>query len=155
MEYLKLEEGAPVTITIADIEPSTSKFGAQYTFTSTDGDRLYISEKSTLLGLERLGLDVVTCIGQTIRFSRVIKNGTKYTNLDRASASSAEKAASPAAPAATQKAPVDLSALVALYGECVDAAMATLGVKLESAGVPFDGSVIQSAAATIFIKATR
>jgi hypothetical protein len=33
--------------------------------------------------------------------------------------------------------------------------MATIGAKLEAAGIPFDGQVIQAAAATIFIKATR
>jgi hypothetical protein len=38
-----------------------------------------------------------------------------------------------------------------VYAECVDLAMATLGARLEANEVPFDGAVIQSAAATLFI----
>lgn len=158
MNYLKLEEGAPITLTISDIEPSEGKFGPQYLFIGTSGDRLYVSENSTLRGLERLKLDVTTCIGETIRFSRVIKNGTKYTNLDRAAAGSqtAPAAASSApAPAQHQKAPVDLPTIAELYSECVSIAMATLGAKCEEAGVPIDASAIQAAAATLFIRASR
>jgi hypothetical protein len=33
--------------------------------------------------------------------------------------------------------------------------MATLGMKCEEAGVPYDAAALQSAAATLFIKATR
>jgi hypothetical protein len=110
--------------------------------------------------LARLNLTLETVIGQTIHLEQVKKDGRTYTNMSLANGDSpvaAPKAAAAgtAAAAAPQKAPIDLPALTALYGECVDAAMATLGVKLESAGVPFDGATIQSAAATIFIKATR
>jgi hypothetical protein len=42
-----------------------------------------------------------------------------------------------------------------LYAECVDAAMMSLGMKLEAAEIPFDATSIQAAAATIFIQANK
>lgn len=154
MPIMKLEEGAPVTITIASTEPSLGKFGPQWLFVGVDDSRLYVSEQSTLRGLERLGLDTDTCVGETIRFSRVIKNGTKFTNLDRATAgeSSAPAAARPAPAARVQRSVAELGVL---YAECVDAAMMSLGVKLEAAEIPFDANAIQAAAATIFIQANK
>lgn len=154
MPIMKLEEGAPVTITIASTEPSLGKFGPQWLFIGVDDSRLYVSEQSTLRGLERLGLDTESCVGETIRFSRVIKNGTKFTNLDRAVAGEA------AAPAAARPAPAarvqrSVAELGVLYAECVDAAMMSLGVKLEAAEIPFDAIAIQAAAATIFIQANK
>jgi hypothetical protein len=44
---------------------------------------------------------------------------------------------------------------VALYNECVKAAMHTLGVQCETAGVPIDASAIQAGAATLFIRASK
>jgi hypothetical protein len=153
MPIMKLEEGAPVTITIASTEASLGKFGPQWLFIGVDDSRLYVSEQSTLRGLERLGLDTTTCIGETIRFSRVIKNGTKFTNLDRATAGEAAAPAAHPAPAARVQRSV--AELGVLYAECVDAAMMSLGVKLEAAEIPFDANAIQAAAATIFIQANK
>jgi hypothetical protein len=154
MPIMKLEEGAPVTITIASTEPSLGKFGPQWLFIGVDDSRLYVSEQSTLRGLERLGLDTESCVGETIRFSRVIKNGTKFTNLDRATAgeAAAPVAARPAPAARVQRSVAELGVL---YAECVDAAMMSLGVKLEAAEIPFDAIAIQAAAATIFIQANK
>ena len=149
----KLATG-PCTLEIASAVESMGNFGPQVCFTGADGTSVYINEGPAKRGLERLSLDMDTVIGQTIRFSQVKKDGKTFSNLDRAGEGTA---ATPSAVAPVAAAPkvVDLPALAVLYSECVSIAMATLGMKCEEAGVPFDASAIQAAAATIFIKATR
>lgn len=148
----KLAEG-PITLTIARIEAQVGNFGPQFAMYGTNDELVYVSEKSTLSGLSRLNLTPETVVGETIRIEQVKKDGKTYTNIYRATGEGVAPSAvaSPAAP----KAPVDLPALAVLYGECFAIAMATLGVKCEEAGVPYDASALQAAAATIFIKATR
>jgi hypothetical protein len=150
----KLANG-PVTLEISAAIPSEGNFGPQVCFIGTDGTSVYVNDAPAKRGLERLGLDMETVIGQTIRFSQVKKDGKTFTNLDRAGEGTAATPAAAAPVAAAPKAPVDLAALAVLYGECVDIAMATLGVKCEAAGVPYDAAALQAAAATLFIKATR
>jgi hypothetical protein len=150
----KLATG-PCTLEIASVVESMGNFGPQVCFTGTDGTSVYVNEGPAKRGLERLSLDMETAIGATVRFSQVKKDGKTFTNLDRAGEGTAATASAVAPVAAAPKAPVDLAALAVLYGECVDIAMATLGVKCEAAGVPYDASALQKAAATIFIKATR
>ena len=137
----KLATG-PCTLEIASVVESMGNFGPQVCFTGTDGTSVYVNEGPAKRGLERLSLDMETAIGATVRFSQVKKDGKIFTNLDRAGEGTA---ATPSAVAPVAAAPkvVDLPAL------------ATLGMKCEEAGVPFDASAIQAAAATIFIKATR
>ena len=149
----KLANG-PCTLEISAAIASEGNFGPQVCFIGVDGTSVYVNESPAKRGLERLSLDLDTVIGQTIRFSQVAKDGKKFTNLDRAGEGTA---ATPSAVAPVAAAPkvVDLPALAVLYSECVSIAMATLGMKCEEAGVPFDASAIQAAAATIFIKATR
>jgi hypothetical protein len=152
----KLANG-PVTLEISAAIPSEGNFGPQVCFIGVDGTSVYVNDGPARRGLERLGLDMETAIGATVRFSQIAKDGKKFTNLDRAgegtvaTPTAVAHLAVPAAP----KAPVDLAALALLYAECVDIAMATLGVKCEAAGVPYDAAALQSAAATLFIKATR
>ena len=148
----KLAEG-PITLTIARIEAQVGNFGPQFAMYGTNDELVYVSEKSTLSGLSRLNLTPESVVGATIRIQQVKKEGKTYTDIHRANAESVtpSSVASPAAP----KAPVDLPALAVLYSECFAIAMATLGVKCEEAGVPYDASALQAAAATIFIKATR
>jgi hypothetical protein len=148
----KLAEG-PITLTIARIEAQVGNFGPQFAMYGTNDELVYVSEKSTLSGLSRLNLTPESVAGVTLRLEQVSKDGKRFTNIYRANAEGATPSAvaSPAAP----KAPVDLPALAVLYGECFAIAMATLGVKCEEAGVPYDASALQAAAATIFIKATR
>lgn len=145
----KLSAG-PITLTVTAISPSQGNFGPQFCFYGEDGMDVYISEKSTLSQLERIGLNIETAVGNTLYFEQIKKDGKTFTNIARVGAASAAAAAP-----AQAKAPVDLPALAVLYSECVSIAMATLGMKCEEAGVPFDASAIQAAAATIFIKATR
>ena len=150
----KLANG-PCTLEISAATPSEGNFGPQVCFIGTDGTSVYVNDGPAKRGLERLSLDVDTVIGQTIRFSQVKKDGKTFTNLDRAGEGTAATPAAAAPMTAAPKAPVDLASLAVLYAECVDIAMATLGVKCEAAGVPYDAAALQSAAATLFIKATR
>ena len=150
----KLATG-PCTLEIASAVESMGNFGPQVCFTGADGTSVYINEGPAKRGLERLSLDMDTVIGQTIRFSQVKKDGKTFSNLDRAGEGTASTPVAAVAAPVAQKASVDLPALAVLYSECVSIAMATLGMKCEEAGVPFDASAIQAAAATIFIKATR
>lgn len=152
----KLANG-PCTLEISAAIPSEGNFGPQVCFIGTDGTSVYVNDSPAKRGLERLSLDIDTVIGQTIRFSQVKRDGKTFTNLDRAGEGTAETpAAAVAAPvAAAPKAPVDLAALALLYSECVDIAIATLGCKCEASSVPYDAAALQSAAATLFIRAAR
>jgi hypothetical protein len=148
----KLAEG-PITLTIARIEAQVGNFGPQYAMYGTNDELVYVSEKSTLSGLSRLNLTPESVVGETIRIEQVKKDGKTYTNISKSSGESVTPSAvaSPAAP----KAPVDLPALIALYDSCFAGAMATLGMRCEEAGVPYDAQALASAAATIFIRAAR
>jgi hypothetical protein len=151
----RLADG-PCVLTIASVAPSEGKFGPQVHFSGVDGTGVYVNESPATRGLERLSLDMDTVIGKTIRFSQVKKDGKTFTNLDLVGEGAAVAAvATAAAVPSASKAPVDLPALIVLYGQCVDGAMATLGMKCEEAGVPYDAAALQSAAATLFIRACR
>lgn len=157
MAIHKLANG-PITLTIASIQNTEGNFGPQVCFNGDNDVAVFISELSATKQLARINLTAETAIGQTLHFEQIKKDGKTYTNILLAgdgavSGSSATPSYTPAAPAA--KAPVDLPALAVLYSECVSIAMATLGMKCEEAGVPYDASALQAAAATIFIKATR
>ena len=155
MPIHKLANG-PITITIAAVESTEGNFGPQVCFTGDEGTSVYISELSATKQIARLNLTLESCVGQTLFFEQVKKDGKTYTNIALAGGMGARApiAGSSAAPSAP-KAPVDLASLAVLYSECVDIAIATLGVKCEASGVPYDAAALQSAAATIFIKATR
>ena len=148
----KLAEG-PITLTIARIEAQVGNFGPQYALYGTNDELVYVSEKSTLSGLSRLNLTPESVVGETIRIEQIAKDGKKFTNIYRASGESVAPSAT-AAPAAP-KAPVDLPKLIALYDSAFSGAMATLGMRCEEAGVPYDAQALASAAATIFIRAAR
>jgi len=150
----KLATG-PCTLEIASAVESLVSCGPQVWFTGADGTSVYINEGPAQRGLARLSLDMETVIGQTIRFSQVKKDGKTFSNLDLAGEGTATTPVATAAAPVAQKAPVDLAALAVLYSECVSIAMATLGNKCEEAGVPYDASALQAAAATLFIRACR
>lgn len=154
MSIHKLANG-PLTITIASVESTEGNFGPQVCFTGDEGTSVYISELSATKQIARLNLTLEGCIGQTLFFEQVKKDGKTYTNIALAGGMGARTPIGASPAAAATKAPVDLPSLAVLYGECVSIAMATLGVKCEEAGVPYDAQALQSAAATIFIKATR
>ena len=150
----KLANG-PCTLEISAAIPSEGNFGPQVCFIGTDGTSVYVNDGPARRGLERLGLDMETTIGATIRFSQKKKDGKTFTDLDLAGEGTAATPAPAAAAPVAQRAPVDLAALALLYSECVDIAIATLGCKCEASSVPYDAAALQSAAATLFIRAAR
>lgn len=160
MAIHKLAMG-PITMNIAAVEETEGNFGPQVQFMGDDGTTVYVSLSSATSQLDRNKLNFETVIGQRMHFEQVKKDGKTFTNISRvpstvgAPAAATAAAAAAAAPARPATPALSMSELAAIYGQCVDAAMATIGVRLETAGVPFDGAVIQSAAATLFIKATR
>jgi hypothetical protein len=153
MAIHKLAEG-PITLTVARVEAQVGNFGPQFAFYGESDELVYVSEKSTLGQLGRLNLTPESVVGCTIRIEQVKKDGKTFTNIYKVGAGDAA-ATVEARPAPTARVQRSMSDLVVLYAECVDAAMATLGIKCESAGVPYDAAAIQSAAATLFIQANR
>jgi hypothetical protein len=162
MAIWKLAEHGPVAITVTEISEQEGKFGPQFAVdgVTEDGEeaRLFVSTKALVQQLGRLKLDVDSALGQQLYFEQVSKDGTKYTNISRGTGGPTKAAGAPsgAKPAAAPAAPARVARLTPaeaakVYAECVDLAMATLGARLEQAEVPFDGAVIQSAAATLFI----
>jgi len=162
MAIWKLAEHGPVAITVTEISEQEGKFGPQFAVdgVTEDGEeaRLFVSTKALVQQLGRLKLDVDSALGQQLYFEQVSKDGTKYTNISRGTGGPAKAAGAPsgAKPAAAPAAPARVARMTPaeaakVYAECVDLAMATLGARLEQAEVPFDGAVIQSAAATLFI----
>lgn len=153
MAILKAAEG-PHTLTITGVEEVEGKFGNQWKFTADTGDVLFLSEMAAARQVARLGLTPESCVGQTLVFTQTQKDGKTYNNIALAgsgapAASGGPKAAAAPAPRPAPRMTPEEAA--AIYTRCVDLAMTTLGAKLEQAQVPFDGAVIQSAAATLFI----
>jgi hypothetical protein len=154
MAIHKLATG-PITMTVVAVDETEGNFGPQVQFTGDDGTTVYVSLSSATSQLDRNKLNFETAIGQRLHFEQIKKDGKTFTNINRVPAGVGAPAAAAVAPARAAAPVLSIPELTALYAQCVDAAMVTIGVKLESAGVPFDGAVIQSAAATLFIKATR
>jgi len=155
MAIHKLADG-PLTMTVVAVEQSEGNYGPQYRFTGEDGTAVFVSESSGQKQLARLGLTVDSVVGKTIYLEQIQKNGTRYTNIALAGAGTATPRPTAAAPAAAAPAPrQSVEELGAIYQQCVDQAMITIGNRLMDSGTPFDGAVIQAAAATLFIKATR
>lgn len=153
MAILKPAEG-PHTMTIAGVEEADGKFGAQWKFTADNGDLMFLSEMAAARQIARLGLTMESCVGQTLVFTQTQKDGKTFNNvaLAKEGAAPAPRAAG-AAPAAAPRPAARMTPeeAAATYARCVDLAMGTLGAKLEQAQVPYDGAVIQAAAATLFI----
>jgi len=154
MAIHKLANG-PITLTIASIQNTEGNFGPQMCFNGDNDVAVFISELSGTKQLSRINLTPESAIGQTLHFEQIKKDGKTYTNILLAGDGAVSASAAPSYAAPAAKAPVDLATLAVLYSECVSIAMATLGMKCEEAGVPYDASAIQAAAATLFIKATR
>jgi hypothetical protein len=154
MPIHKLANG-PITLNpVTAIESAEGNFGPQMVFKGNADDIVFISEMSGAKGLARLNLTPETAIGKALTLEQIKKDGKTFTNIHLAGNAPAGAAqAAPVARAATP--PMDVAALGAIYNQCVDQAMATLGVKCEALGLPIDASAIQAAAATLFIKATR
>lgn len=155
MPIHKLANG-PITLApVTAVESAEGNFGPQMIFKGNADDIVYISELSGAKGLARLNLTAETAVGQTLTLEQIKKDGKTFTNIHKGGNAAPSMTAAPVAAARPAAPPMDVPALGAIYAQCVDQAMATLGVKCEAAGVPFDAAAIQSAAATIFIRACR
>jgi hypothetical protein len=156
MAIHKLADG-PLTMVVEATEETEGKFGPQVAFKNADY-LLFISKKSADSQLKRLGLDVASAVGQTLHFEQVKKDGTTYTNISLASAGSATGPAAPSAPAAAAAAAapkLTVADAAKVYADCFEQAMAIVGVKCEAAEVPFSGTDLVAAAATLFIRVMR
>ena len=77
MAIVKLSNaGDAVTWRVKKAETVAGKFGAQVKFENDSGDILFISEATAAKQLERCGLDVATCAGETLTFSRTENRAT-------------------------------------------------------------------------------
>lgn len=150
----KLAEG-PLTLTVASVEERQGKFGAQYLFAGEDGTEVYLSKQTAERQLERLKLTPEQAVGHTLHMEQVQKNGATYTNISKVGATGAPAAKTAAVAAPAPVAKMSIEELGAIYGQCVAQAFQTLGAACDEAGMMYDASVIQAAAATLFIKATR
>lgn len=153
MPFHKLADG-PITMTIGAVKSAEGKFGPQMVFSSTEGVDVFISEMSGAKGLARLNLTPESVVGKTLSFEQIKKDGKTFTNINlgAAGAAPATATASSARPAAPS---LSFDDAVTLYGKCVQAAIQQLGKACEQAEIPVDGSAIQAAAATLFIRTSK
>ena len=158
MAIHKLADG-PITLVIADVEQTEGKFGAQYQITGTDGDgvetRVFVSIKAFEQQLGRLKLSPQEAVGECLHFEQVKKDGTTFTNINKARPGqptvASAQAGRAAAAAQAPRAAMSVADAAALYGECVEAAIAKFYGALAGEQIPVSAEAIQSAAATIFI----
>lgn len=163
MAIHKLADG-PITLTITDAVLVDSKFNnPQYQITGWDANgedtRIFVSQKAFEQQLGRLKLTPDAAVGETLHFEQVKKDGTTYTNINKAKAGTptvagvqAERAQTAAAkPAPAPIARMTVAEAAELYGQCVDAAIAKFWAPLTAENVAVSAEAIQSAAATIFI----
>lgn len=158
MAIHKLADG-PVTLTIIDVQQTEGKFGPQFQVTGTEEGSaeetlVFVSLKSFEQQVKRLNLKPEECIGETLHFEQVKKDGMTYTNITRSRGGKpvARAVSAPVAAPAPRMTPEEAGAI---YEECVKQALIALGLKLEESGITVTAEAIQSAAATIFIKVTR
>lgn len=155
MPIHKLANG-PITLSpVTAVESAEGQFGPQMIFKGNADDIVYISELSGAKGLARLNLTAQTAIGETLTLEQIKKDGKTFTNINKGGAAGPSASSAGQAVASRPYPVMDIPTIGAIYSQCVDQAMATLGAKCEQAGVPFDASAIQAAAATLFIRATR
>lgn len=89
MGIIKLQNaGDAVTWRIKKAETVAGKFGAQVKFENDSGDILFISEETAGRQLGRIPLDIDTCAGELLTFSRTEnpKGGAPYWNITVADA---------------------------------------------------------------------
>lgn len=159
MAIHKLADG-PITLVVADVELTEGKYGAQYQITGTDSDgvesRVFVSTKAFTQQLGRLKLTPEEALGECLHFEQVKKDGTTFTNINRArpgqpTVASVQAQRAVASAPAGRATGMSVEDAAALYGECVEAAIAKFYGALAAEQIPVSAEAIQSAAATIFI----
>ena len=143
---------APCVITVASVEEVMGKFGMQVRFSGEDGTDLYVSETAASRGLARLNLKYDTCVGKTLHFEQVKKDGKTFTNINL---DGGERPANTPKASAPASAPSKRSVeeLGEVYERCMDIVFKTLVQRCEETGIPIDASAVQAATATLFIAA--
>jgi hypothetical protein len=164
MSILKLNPGDRVSLTVRNVEVVEGNYGPQYKFSGeTPGDScavIFLNLEPADKQLARAGLKSGTLVGETIDIERVEKNGTKYTNIYRASniTPSQQKQPFSAGPRIPQMdEPIDptkLDRLFALYAVCLSEAMGQAGKMEDSIGTA-SPECVASMAATLFIQAAK
>ena len=158
MPIHKLADG-PITLQVASCEQVPNNFDPtklQYLFIGTNDERVYVSQTATERQLPRLNLTAETCVGQVLTIEQVKKDGKTFTNINAGNKANVG-AAAPAAPggSAPARGAMSVAEIAAIYAQCVDAAVAIFGTKMEQAEVPITAEAMQAAAATMFIRASR
>jgi hypothetical protein len=88
MSILKLLDGQRIHLTVEGVTEVEGKFGPQLKFvgqTPDDPDAaLFLNVEPAERQLSRIGYSRSSIVGQTVEVERVNRNGTLYTNINRA-----------------------------------------------------------------------
>jgi len=97
MSIIKLEPGQKILFTVALTESVEGNFGPQVKFTSTTGDTLFLNVEPAERQLGRIGYTTASVRGQTVEFERIVKDGKKFTNINKPGAQKLATASLPTA----------------------------------------------------------
>lgn len=156
MAIHKLADG-PIALSVTECSSVEGKYGTQIRFTgqdlsSNEETLLYISERSAVAQLERLGLNVDSAAGESLHFEHVQKDGRTYTNIVRVTGDAPAPVAKPRAAATPVK---SAQSMADVYSECMDIALKMVPVIEGNAEVRVSSSDIVAMAATLFIQANK
>ena len=163
MSIHRLREG-PVTMQVSGAEVVEGKYGAQVRFDGSflddDNAALYVTERTAVAQLERIGLNTASCVGETLHFEHVHKDDRTYTNITRVtgdvsvpvpqvtSINAAPSVQAPA-PGASKASSVD-----DVYESCLSSALRHCE-ELAEQGWNVETSDLVAMTATLFIQASR
>jgi hypothetical protein len=158
MAIHKLRNG-PVTMQVSAAAVVDGKYGSQVKFSGTflddDNADLYISERSAVGQLERIGLTVDTCVGELLHFEHVHKDDRTYTNIKRVTADGSQQTQeAPQATKATGAPTSSTASPINKYEECLGIAIMHCEGLAEQ-GWSVETSDLIAMAATLFIQASR
>jgi len=158
MAIHKLRNG-PVTMQVSAAAVVDGNYGSQVKFSGTflddDNADLYISERSAVGQLERIGLTVETCVGELLHFEHVHKNDRTYTNIKRVTEGGPQQTQQ--SPQAARATSAPASAAVSpskKYEECLGIAIMHCEGLVEQ-GWRVETSDLIAMTATLFIQASR
>lgn len=153
--------GDEATITITTCRTVETKFGERIVFSGTDifGEAVetpLMPEATATKQLDRLGLTHETCIGETLRFSRVANpSGKPYWNIDVAViiATPTRRMAPPTPEVigAAPKAGKSVSGIADAYATLWESMAARLAVSCATHRVTLTAEAVQAATATVWI----
>jgi len=169
-QKLTLENaGDHATFTVSSCRMVDTKFGCRMVFSGidemgTEVETPLMPEPTAQKQLSRLGLDSVTCIGETLTFSRAANpTGKPYWNIDPAGAQpkpskrlappSANQTAAPAPSKSgvVKPALIDTEAMQEAYLSLWDRMAQGLSVSAATYNIPLTADAVQAATATLWI----